>query len=156
MKIKKVFENIQSHTWEDDFFNLYDSFLELEDNNIGRVDYQAGYSSFYNNQHIVGGMDCFMKNGEIMGNKDAIYHMIDKAKSLPILKAIIYPNFENENKSPFRYTHSASFFGENAKIFIKIIKLVDSASKKLYNYDFDVTTSNNGSVDVTFIQKIAY
>lgn len=140
MKYLRLFESDDISVWEEDFLSLYDIFCELEDRKIGSFDYQAGYrtsSGFGSNSY-----PCFLRNGEILGDKESIYRAI-KINSKILFEVLIVPDYKNQNYSPFSVTNGSSFFGENAHLYIQIIKYIELAKNRLPGYSLGITNCGN-------------
>ena len=136
--IVRKFESFNDTTWEEDLLSLYDIFCELEDTKICRIDYQGGYRTSSGSNSYT----CFLKNEKIEGDKDHINHMI-RVNSRSLLRVSLLEIEYNGGYSPFSQTNAPSFYAEDADIFLRIMRYVDAAKKRMPKYNLGITLDEN-------------
>lgn len=150
-KFEAFGDNIRG--WEDDLFLLYDSFVEVHDEvNVDIFDfaYQAGTrnssGSISYNCHLD------VKRGKIEGNKEIINHLIS-VNSKIVLRFIF--SVKLKGYSPFKTSHTSSYYGEDANLFLKIMSYVNSAKNKLsHKYNISITLDSDAKTfKIDFLEK---
>lgn len=143
-KFSKLFENNET-TWEEDLIELSDIFLELEEQKICRIDYQAGYRTSKGSISYT----CFLKDDKIEGDINSVNYMI-RVNSKPLLRATLC-EIKYKNGKPFS-TNAPSFFSEDADIFISLMKFIDGVKKRMPKYRINITIDSN-VIYVDFLRK---
>jgi len=130
-KFSKIFEGSSERKlafWEEDLLNLSDIFLELQEKNICRLDFQAGYRTSSGSISY----KCYLKDDKIEGNKDHVNHMI-RVNSKALLRVSLLEINYKEGQ-PFTHTNTPSFFGGDVDIFLQLMKYIDMAKKRIPKY----------------------
>lgn len=139
--------------WEDDLFLLYDALIDVHDySNVDIFDfaYQAG------TRNSTGSISyhCFLdpKTEKIEGDKSIINHLIS-VNSKIVLRFIF--SVRMSTHSPFSLSHSASYFGKDAELFLKIMGYVNSAKNKLsHKYNIGITLDSGAKwFRIEFLEK---
>jgi hypothetical protein len=145
----KSFEAYESNefNWREEFIDIYDVFVELEDIKIGRLDYQCGFRTSTNSKMY----PCFIKNDEIMGDGESIDSACVKGYGRFLARVTIYPTWSNSNYSPFSQYGESSYFGENAEKILEITKVVTSIKTKMPLYEIGISFSD--VIYIYFLRK---
>ena len=131
MKYLKMFEGRFEH-WQEDLLDLSDIFLELEDRNICRIKYDA---LLRRSDGLVTHVGSLIRD-KIEINKYLDSPLIYKPYYEFLLKVILY---EIKYKEDHPFSTTTSFFGQDANIFLELMKYIDVAKKRMPKYKLGIS-----------------